>query len=48
VVFAFLAGAERPGGWTAAGLALVLGSLWVVLRTRALEDTLQPQPPPKR
>ncbi len=32
VAFAFLASAERPGGWTAAGLLLVLGSLWVVLR----------------
>lgn len=32
VAFAFLATAERPGGWTAAGLALVLGSLWVVVR----------------
>lgn len=32
VAFAFLATAERPGGWTAAGLVLVLGSLWVVLR----------------
>ena len=26
---------ERPGGWTAIGLAVVLGSMWVVLRRRA-------------
>ncbi len=26
---------ERPGGWTAVGLAVVLGSMWVVLRRRA-------------
>jgi len=31
VAFAFLAGAETPAGWTAAGLALVLAALWVVL-----------------
>ena len=32
VAFAFVLTAERPGGWTAVGLALVLASLWVVLR----------------
>ncbi len=26
---------ERPGGWTAIGLVVVLGSMWVVLRRRA-------------
>lgn len=32
VAFAFVAGADTPAGWTTAGLALVLGALWVVLR----------------
>ena len=33
IVFSLLLTGERPAGWTAAGLALVLGSMWVVLRT---------------
>ncbi|QGG94104.1 DMT family transporter [Actinomarinicola tropica] len=32
VAFAFVAGADTPAGWTAAGLVLVLAALWVVLR----------------
>lgn len=35
VAFAFAAGAGTPGGWTATGLTLVLGALWVVLRSSA-------------
>jgi len=44
VGFAFLASAETPGGWTAAGLALVLGSLWVVLRAPAPADARKARP----
>lgn len=35
VAFAFMAGADFPAGWTAAGLALVLASLLVMLRQAA-------------
>lgn len=32
MALSFVAFGDRPNPWTAAGLALVLGSLWVVLR----------------
>jgi drug/metabolite transporter (DMT)-like permease len=44
VVFSVLAGDQPPEGWTAAGLALVLVSLWVVLRPPAPAATT-PTPP---
>ncbi len=31
IVFALLLTGERPGGWTATGMVLVLGSLWAVV-----------------
>ncbi|HEY5874882.1 MAG TPA: DMT family transporter [Ilumatobacteraceae bacterium] len=59
VAFAFLVTRERPGGWTAAGLLLVLGSLWVVLhrsdtgghmteRPVGREGSMPPASPPSR
>ena len=30
--FAYVAGADKPGGWTVAGLVLVLVALWAILR----------------
>jgi probable blue pigment (indigoidine) exporter len=35
IAFGVLLTDERPGGWTAAGLVLVLSSLWVVIRAPA-------------
>lgn len=34
IVFGLILTGERPGGWTAAGMALVLASLWTVVRSR--------------
>ena len=44
VAFSVLAGDEPPAGWTAAGLALVLGSLWAILRAPAPAATAPPRP----
>jgi probable blue pigment (indigoidine) exporter len=35
IAFGLLLTGERPGGWTAAGMALVLASLWAVVRSPA-------------
>ena len=36
IVFALLLTGERPAGWTAAGMVLVLGSLWAVVHAPAV------------
>jgi probable blue pigment (indigoidine) exporter len=44
--FGFLLLGERPSGWTAAGLVLVLASLWVVLRGSAARHSARVAPGP--
>jgi drug/metabolite transporter (DMT)-like permease len=50
LTFSVVIGGDRPGAWTAAGLALVLASLWFVTRTgkpslRSLDPPAIPQQP---